>query len=112
MEEARFQWWVQKTFNVLPTDSRFTDLTEEQLDLMFQHYLLDAKPVKTKKSAEDPDYEEPEHYDDPDFEAEWKKAEDEDQDSHLLSEKRFSEEGQEETIPQNPDTNFDDYEEV
>ncbi len=40
---------MQKTFNVLPTDQRFKDLTVEQIGLMQEHVLLD-NPELTKKA--------------------------------------------------------------
>ena len=60
---------------MLPTESRFLDLTEEQLELMYQHYLIDNPPKAEKtNSAHDPEYEEPpEAFYDPDFDEEWEK---------------------------------------
>ena len=52
---------MQDRFKVLPTDSRFKELTSEQVDLLYQHYLLDNPEVE--KHAEvfsDPGYEEAE----------------------------------------------------
>ena len=74
--EARFLWWIQKTFHVLATDTRFLDLTEEQLELMYQHYLLDNPQTSNTKEdtggTHDPDYLEPDkRYHDPDFDEEW-----------------------------------------
>jgi hypothetical protein len=74
-------------FKIPPTDSRFMDLTEEQLDLMYEHLVIDTgvdvqpkqpdKEVKDDKARDD-SYkdDEPEHYADPDFEEEWAIMED------------------------------------
>ena len=90
ISEARFQWWVQKTFNVLPTDSRYLDLTMEQLDLMYEHFLLDNPlPNEGNNKARDGDYDKEysstdretdedvpnipdnESFSDPDFDSAW-----------------------------------------
>lgn len=62
-----------KEFKVLPTDNKFLDLTEEQLDLMYCHWLLDNKPIKTGIQDQDYQAEEDknESYHDPDFDEEW-----------------------------------------
>lgn len=60
-----------KEFKVLPTDDRFLDLTDEQMELLYHHYMIDNKPVKSSSSAKDNSYEEPESYHDPDFADEW-----------------------------------------
>jgi hypothetical protein len=53
------KWWVQKTFQVLPTDERFKALTQEQLDILWEQYLLDHPDIekKTEEVFHDPDYE-------------------------------------------------------
>lgn len=75
---------VQKTFQVLPTDKRFQDLTTEQLDLMYEHFLLDNPPTEDNKLRDD-DYDigddsapdeggdipAVEHFEDPDFDSAW-----------------------------------------
>lgn len=102
---------MQTKFQVLPTDSRYTDLTEEQLDLMWEHYLLDNPPQEPKGTqdseydtaeAEADGYETPEgeeivdkehrlplanqeHFEDPDFNAEWD-AEDEEDNTDIVGE--------------------------
>jgi hypothetical protein len=124
--KARFEWWVQTKFNVLPTDSRYIDLTEEQLDLMWEHYLIDNPPPEPqgiqdteydKAEADTDGYEVPdeeiqdkehrlplaneEHFEDPDFDAEWN-AEDEEDDSDIVgensSEEDFQSVGDEEMV--------------
>jgi len=49
------KWWIQKKWNVLPTDPRFLELTEEQMDLLQRHYLKDH-PELVVERYEDPDY--------------------------------------------------------
>lgn len=60
--ENRFDWWIMKTFMVLPTDQRFLDLTPEQRELLWEHYLLD-NPELAKKIEN--------RINDPEFEKEW-----------------------------------------
>lgn len=52
-----------KTFNVLPTDPKFLDLTEFQREFLWENFLLDNPEIeaKMKKAQED----------DPDFDQEW-----------------------------------------
>lgn len=73
---------MQRTFQILPTDPRFQELTEEQLDLMYQHYLIDSKPSKRRNAGYDPDYDKEEskleRYEDPDFDAAWDATDEED----------------------------------
>jgi len=72
--QARFEWWVQTKFNVLPTDPRYRSLTTEQFDLMYHHFLIDnPEEEDVVKAASDPDYkeDEPEHYEDPEFMKAW-----------------------------------------
>jgi hypothetical protein len=64
-------------WGVLPTDPRYTDLTEEQMDLLYYHY---ERTIPGKWKTNDNagvDEEGPEYYFDPDFDSEWN-AEDED----------------------------------
>lgn len=97
-------------WEVLPTDPRYMDLTEEQMDLLFYHYerTLPGK-WKTNNNPE-VDEEGPEYYFDPDFDAEWN-AEDEISDSddvgenHLNASSEPSEEG---TTPENLPKSGDD----
>lgn len=77
MGEARFQWWIQTNFKVLPTDPRFMDLTDEQVELMFQHFLIDNPTVKKKVENEDGTYAEPDRYYDPDFDDAWNDTDEE-----------------------------------
>jgi len=42
-------------------------LTDEQLDLIYEHWLLDTKPP----GVQDNEYTEPESFHDPDFEESW-----------------------------------------
>jgi len=58
LPQARFDWWIQKTFNVLPTDSRFLDLTSEQKELIYEHLLIDNPDLaKNSESYYDPEFE-------------------------------------------------------
>jgi hypothetical protein len=77
---AKFEFWVQEKWNVLPTDQRFIDLTEEQLALLFAQYQRVSAPAPNNTSARDGDYpdgasDDPnvntQKYVDPDFEKEW-----------------------------------------
>jgi len=60
---------------VLPTEDRFLNLTEEQLQLLYHHWELDIQAAKKPRNGNtnDPEYkdDEPEHYHDPDFDKEW-----------------------------------------
>jgi len=58
--ENRFDWWIQKTFEVLPTDPRYYDLTTEQRELLWEHYLIDNPEVakKLKDTFYDPEFDE------------------------------------------------------
>lgn len=57
--EARFDWYIQKEFKVLPTDPRFTDLTEEQKSLIFEHIKLDnPEKFKPDNKIRDAEYDE------------------------------------------------------
>jgi len=64
-----------REFKCLPTEDRFRNLTEEQLQLLYHHWEIDLEQAKRPKGnvANDPDYneDEPEHFYDPDFDAEW-----------------------------------------
>lgn len=51
-----------KTFNVLPTDERFLNLTAEQKEFLWQNYLLDHPEIERKINGK---------IYDPDFEKEW-----------------------------------------
>ena len=105
---ARFEWWIQTKFTVLATDDRFLNLTDEQKDLMYEHYLIDnpAKESDTKDEdydnaqtdaeneakgvSKDTDYlpfpeEGTERFADPDFDSEWD-TDEEDSDSDSVEE--------------------------
>lgn len=92
--QAKFEYWIQEKWNVLPTDPRYRDLTEEQLELLYEHYLRSLppeekdEPDKEDGKFRDPDYKEPdgteetvdsdgavipehEHFEDPDFADAW-----------------------------------------
>lgn len=85
---------MQRTFHVLPTDPRFTDLTEEQMVLLFEHMKLDKEEanesIKTQVGVTDEDYNslEGEHdkYDDPDFGGAWNSDEEYDKELQRLNE--------------------------
>lgn len=83
--QARFEWWVQKTFSVLPTDDKFLNLTEEQMDLMYEHFKLDHPELQKQEDnkARDSDYDNEqdgipaqEHFEDPEFDKAWSEGED------------------------------------
>lgn len=65
LPESRFETWIWKTWNVLPTDDRYLTLTEEQRMLLYEDFLLDhpevAKEIEKQKTY------------DPDFDQEWEK---------------------------------------
>jgi hypothetical protein len=105
--QAKFEWWVQDKFNVLPTDPRFLDLTEEQLDLMYAHRMRELAPTRNPAYT-DSDYDKEEaeaegqnsqegngearlpiqdfeSYKDPDFDDEWN-ADDGEDDSDIIGE--------------------------
>lgn len=42
----RKQWWIQKEFKLLPTNKDFLDLTEEQIDLIYENYLIDNPQIE------------------------------------------------------------------
>lgn len=63
---------------MLPTDARFQDLTEEQINLIWEHYKLDNNEAsRPTPAAHDPDYEKDTgivgdgKFVDPDFDAAW-----------------------------------------
>lgn len=71
-QKAKFDFWIMEKWSVLPTDHRFLELTEEQKGLLYVQYLKSIEPPpKEVKSAHDDDYEEPESYVDPEFDALW-----------------------------------------
>jgi hypothetical protein len=85
--QARFEWWVQKTFNVLPTDDRFLNLTEEQMDLIYEHFKLDHPELDKQQDekARDSEYDNEqdsipaqEHFEDPEFDKAWSGMDEED----------------------------------
>jgi hypothetical protein len=45
-------------YNLPPTDPRFLALTDEQIELDWQHYLLDHPDLAKKDAYIDPEYEE------------------------------------------------------
>jgi hypothetical protein len=52
---------VQNTFKVLPTDERFKALTDEQVGLMYESFLLDhPEAAKAAEVFRDPGYEDSE----------------------------------------------------
>lgn len=60
----RLDWWVMKTFNVLPTSEEFMNLTGMQKEFIYQNYLEDNPKLKSKIQNV--------QYDD-DFNEEWDK---------------------------------------
>src|SRR5690606_9486110 len=55
--ENRFDWWIMKNFNVLPTDERFLNLTAEQREFIWEQYLIDNPDLDKKIKQYDPDFE-------------------------------------------------------
>ncbi len=138
--QAKFEYWIQDKWNVLPTDPRYRELTEEQLDLLFIHYQRLNPPPEEKEDnkARDEDYDAEdakseahessdnesgrlpiqdfEHYEDPDFDAEWNSEDEEEYDSDIIDENPplddFEEVGEAETIDTKSDMIKDDWEEV
>lgn len=70
--------WVVHTFNVLPTDPRFREMTEEQLEWLIRsrRRLLEDSGKATSAPDEAPSYS------DPDFE-QWEKDVDEELEEDL-----------------------------
>lgn len=62
--QNRFDYWIMNKWNVLPTDQRYLDLTEEQKDFLWENFLIDNPEVK-KRIAN--------RFYDPEFDAEWDK---------------------------------------
>jgi hypothetical protein len=59
-----------KTFNLLPTDQRFLDLTDEQREYIWHNYLIDNPELEKKLKN---------RFDDPEFDKEWDKLDEEPQ---------------------------------
>lgn len=51
-------WWIRKFYQLPPTDERYLNLTEEQIYLEFEHYLLENPKLRSSESYYDPAYEE------------------------------------------------------
>lgn len=62
--QNRFDWWILKTWNVLPTDERYINLTEEQKEFLWENFLLDHPEIQKKLEN---------RFYDPDFDKEWEK---------------------------------------
>lgn len=55
----RFNAWICKRFNVLPSNPDFQNLTEEQKEWLWEDYLLDNPDIKRKiENAMDEEFEE------------------------------------------------------
>ena len=51
-------WWVRKFYKLPPTDPRFLAMTTEQMELEWEHYLLDNPDIlKDSEQYKDPEYE-------------------------------------------------------
>ena len=50
-------WWVRKLYQLPPTDPRFLALTPEQIEIEYEHFLLDH-PELAKERYSDPEYDE------------------------------------------------------
>ncbi|MBD1372592.1 hypothetical protein IC620_09520 [Hazenella sp. IB182357] len=57
--EIRFDLWIMKQFQVLPTDPRYLSLTQEQRDLLWEGFLLDHPEIEKKmeQTMQDDDFE-------------------------------------------------------
>lgn len=72
--QNRFDYWIMEKWQVLPTDERFLNLTEEQRDFLWENFLLDHPEIQ--KQLENRFY-------DPEFDKEWEKLDkEEDQDTN------------------------------
>ena len=107
--QARFEWWIQTTFHVLPTDPKFTNLTTEQMNLMYEQYKIDTAPSKATLVDKDYDKEEQklERYEDPDFDEAWDNPNSGEDDSIIVPENLVEPESH-----RVDDANADDWEEV
>ena len=118
-ERAKFEYWIQEKWTVLPTDPRYTDLTEEQIDLLYEQYIrLHPPPTPPEQDgkARDEDYDmdsdlvegydpeqakedgrlplaDSESFSDPDFDEEWDRI-DEVSDSDIVPENSSDEDFQ------------------
>lgn len=77
------QWAILKYFRVLPTDPRFLSLTTEQLDYIYESFILDGE-LRQKKNEEatikqnvSPTNIGTTEYFDPEFEELWNEIEEE-----------------------------------
>lgn len=66
--QNRFDYWIMKTFTVLPTDERFINLTAEQKELLWENYLIENPEIEKQLNRK---------IYDPDFEKEWEALDDE-----------------------------------
>lgn len=55
--EIKFDLWLMKRFNVLPTDERFLNLTYEQRELLWEDYLNDHPEIRKRIENYDPEFE-------------------------------------------------------
>jgi len=60
--DNRFDYWIMKEWKVLPTDPRFTDLTFEQREYLWENYLIDNPEIEKKMR---------DRFDDPEFDKQW-----------------------------------------
>lgn len=58
LPNERRLWWFRKLYNLPPTDPRFLDVTEEQIQLEWEHYILDNPDLKPTESYYDASFEE------------------------------------------------------
>lgn len=49
---------MRRLYNLPPTDPRFLELTDEQIDLEWEHYLLDHPEILANEHYTDPEYDE------------------------------------------------------
>jgi hypothetical protein len=57
LPDERTLWWVRQLYQLPPTDPRLLAMTDEQIMLEREHYLIDHPELK-KEMYRDPEYEE------------------------------------------------------
>lgn len=55
--DIMFDLWIMRTWNVLPTDERFQNLTREHKMLLWEDYLLQNPQIAKKIEDSDPEFE-------------------------------------------------------
>jgi hypothetical protein len=55
--EERKKWWLRKFYHLPPTDPRYLAMTPEQIELEWQHFVLDNPKVAGNEHYTDPGYD-------------------------------------------------------